>query len=98
MVGRPDDTTGEAVVAFVVLKRSRPVGDEAKAIAKAKAIANEIAKAIAIEIAKAKAIANTIAISLKNRSLKADINLASFSFLSVSSPKNREKCWLLDFY
>ena len=34
VVGRPDDTTGEAVVAFVVLKRSRPVGDEAKAIAK----------------------------------------------------------------
>ncbi len=34
VVGRPDDTTGEAVVAFVVLKRSRPAGDEAKAIAK----------------------------------------------------------------
>ena len=34
VVGRPDDTTGEAVVAFVVLKRARPVGDEAKAIAK----------------------------------------------------------------
>jgi acetyl-CoA synthetase len=34
VVGRPDDTTGEAIVAFVVLKRSRPVGDEAKAIAK----------------------------------------------------------------
>jgi acetyl-CoA synthetase len=34
VVGRPDDTTGEAVVAFVVLKRSRPTGDEAKAIAK----------------------------------------------------------------
>ena len=33
VVGRPDDTTGEAVVAFVVLKRSRPVGEEAKAIA-----------------------------------------------------------------
>jgi len=33
VVGRPDDTTGEAVVAFVVLKRSRPEGDEAKAIA-----------------------------------------------------------------
>ena len=28
VVGRPDDTTGEAVVAFVVLKRSRPEGDE----------------------------------------------------------------------
>ena len=34
MVGRPDDTTGEAICAFVVLKRPRPHGDEAKAIAK----------------------------------------------------------------
>ncbi|HEU0230909.1 MAG TPA: acetate--CoA ligase [Burkholderiaceae bacterium] len=34
VVGRPDDTTGEAVVAFVVLKRSLPQGDEANAIAK----------------------------------------------------------------
>ena len=34
VVGRPDDTTGEAVCAFVVLKRSLPMGDEAKAIAK----------------------------------------------------------------
>ena len=34
VVGRPDDTTGEAIVAFVVLKRTRPTGDEAKAIAK----------------------------------------------------------------
>ena len=34
VVGRPDDTTGEAICAFVVLKRSRPVGEEAKAIAK----------------------------------------------------------------
>ncbi len=34
VVGRPDDTTGEAICAFVVLKRSRPRGDEAKAIAK----------------------------------------------------------------
>ena len=33
VVGRPDDTTGEAVVAFVVLKRSRPVGDESRVIA-----------------------------------------------------------------
>jgi len=33
VVGRPDDTTGEAVVAFVVLKRSRPVGEEGKEIA-----------------------------------------------------------------
>ncbi|MEY2994687.1 MAG: Acetyl-coenzyme synthetase [Pseudomonadota bacterium] len=35
VVGRPDDTTGEAIVAFVVLKRAVPTGDEAKAIAKA---------------------------------------------------------------
>ncbi|MYZ45823.1 acetate--CoA ligase [Schauerella aestuarii] len=34
VVGRPDDTTGEAVVAFVVLKGARPEGDEALAIAK----------------------------------------------------------------
>ena len=34
VVGRPDDTTGEAVCAFVVLKRPLPSGDEAKAIAK----------------------------------------------------------------
>ncbi len=34
VVGRPDDMTGEAIVAFVVLKRSRPTGDEAKALAK----------------------------------------------------------------
>ena len=34
VVGRPDDTTGEAICAFVVLKRARPTGDEAKAIAK----------------------------------------------------------------
>ncbi|NDP63496.1 acetate--CoA ligase [Polaromonas sp.] len=34
VVGRPDDLTGEAIVAFVVLKRSRPEGDEGKAIAK----------------------------------------------------------------
>ena len=34
VVGRPDDTTGEAVCAFVVLKRPRPTGDEALAIAK----------------------------------------------------------------
>ena len=33
VVGRPDDLTGEAVVAFVVLKRSRPTGEEAKKIA-----------------------------------------------------------------
>ncbi len=34
VVGRPDDTTGEAICAFVVLKRPRPSGDEAKRIAK----------------------------------------------------------------
>ncbi len=34
VVGRPDDTTGEAICAFVVLKRPLPTGDEAKAIAK----------------------------------------------------------------
>ncbi len=34
VVGRPDDTTGEAICAFVVLKRSRPTGEEAKKIAK----------------------------------------------------------------
>jgi acetyl-CoA synthetase len=33
VVGRPDETTGEAVCAFVVLKRPRPTGDEAKKIA-----------------------------------------------------------------
>jgi acetyl-CoA synthetase len=33
VVGRPDETTGEAICAFVVLKRSRPSGDEAKKIA-----------------------------------------------------------------
>ena len=34
VVGRPDDMTGEAICAFVVLKRPRPSGDEAKASAK----------------------------------------------------------------
>jgi len=34
VVGRPDDTTGEAICAFVVLKRALPTGDEGKAIAK----------------------------------------------------------------
>jgi acetyl-CoA synthetase len=33
VVGRPDEMTGEAVCAFVVLKGPRPVGDEAKRIA-----------------------------------------------------------------
>jgi len=44
VVGRPDDVTGEAVCAFVVLKRSRPTGDEAKAIA------NELRNWVAKEI------------------------------------------------
>jgi acetyl-CoA synthetase len=34
VVGRPDDLTGEAVCAFVVLKRARPSGEEAQKIAK----------------------------------------------------------------
>ena len=33
VVGRPDELTGEAICAFVVLKRARPMGDEAKQIA-----------------------------------------------------------------
>jgi acetyl-CoA synthetase len=32
VVGRPDDMTGEAIVAFVVLKRTRPTGEEAAKI------------------------------------------------------------------
>ncbi len=32
VVGRPDDTTGEAIVAFVVLKQARPTGEEARKI------------------------------------------------------------------
>ncbi len=34
VVGKPDETTGESICAFVVLKRVRPSGDEAKQIAK----------------------------------------------------------------
>jgi acetyl-CoA synthetase len=34
VVGRPDETTGEAICAFVVLKRARPTGEEAQRIAK----------------------------------------------------------------
>ncbi|HZE92320.1 MAG TPA: acetate--CoA ligase [Rhizobacter sp.] len=34
VVGRPDETSGEAICAFVVLKRPRPTGDEAKVLAK----------------------------------------------------------------
>ena len=33
VVGRPDDMTGEAIVAFVVLKGQRPAGDDAKKLA-----------------------------------------------------------------
>jgi len=33
VVGRPDDMTGEAIVAFVVLKQARPSGDAVKAVA-----------------------------------------------------------------
>ncbi|SMP72061.1 acetate--CoA ligase [Noviherbaspirillum suwonense] len=34
VVGKPDETTGESICAFVVLKRPRPEGDEARQIAK----------------------------------------------------------------
>ena len=34
VVGRPDDLTGEAICAFVVLKRTRPAGAEAEKLAK----------------------------------------------------------------
>ena len=44
VVGRPDDLTGEAIVAFVVLKRPIPTGDEAKALA------NELRNWVAKEI------------------------------------------------
>ena len=44
VVGRPDETTGEAVCAFVVLKRSRPTGEEARQIA------NELRNWVAKEI------------------------------------------------
>ena len=44
VVGRPDDLTGEAICAFVVLKRTRPTGDEAKQIA------NELRKHVAQQI------------------------------------------------
>jgi acetyl-CoA synthetase len=33
VVGKPDETTGESICAFVVLKRARPTGDEARQIA-----------------------------------------------------------------
>jgi acetyl-CoA synthetase len=44
VVGRPDDLTGEAISAFVVLKRNRPTGEEAKQIA------NELRAWVAKEI------------------------------------------------
>ena len=44
VVGRPDDLTGEAIVAFVVLKRPLPQGEEAKQIA------NELRNWVAKEI------------------------------------------------
>ncbi len=44
VVGRPDETTGETICAFVVLKRARPTGDEAKKIA------NELRNWVAKEI------------------------------------------------
>ena len=44
VVGRPDDLTGEAIVAFVVLRRSRPEGDEAKKLVSE--LQNWVAKAI----------------------------------------------------
>src|SRR5690606_36976088 len=34
VVGRPDDLTGEAISAFVVLKKARPTGEEAAKVAK----------------------------------------------------------------
>ena len=44
VVGRPDELTGEAIVAFVVLRRSRPEGDEAKKLVSE--LQNWVAKAI----------------------------------------------------
>jgi acetyl-CoA synthetase len=44
VVGRPDELTGEAVCAFVVLKGPRPAGDEAKKIAEE--LRNWVAKEI----------------------------------------------------
>ncbi len=44
VVGRPDDTTGEAICAFVVLKRARPTDEEAVQIA------NELRNWVAKEI------------------------------------------------
>jgi acetyl-CoA synthetase len=44
VVGKPDDTTGEAICAFVVLKRARPAGEEARQIAQE--LRNWVAKEI----------------------------------------------------
>ena len=44
VVGRPDDLTGEAICAFVVLKQARPSGEEAKKLA------NELRNWVAKEI------------------------------------------------
>ena len=54
VVGRPDDVTGEAICAFVVLKRSRPTGEEAKQIANE--LRNWVAKRGTWPIAKPKDI------------------------------------------
>jgi len=53
VVGKPDDTTGESICAFVVLKRSRPQDEEAKQIAQE--LRNWVAKEIG-PIAKPKEI------------------------------------------
>jgi len=53
VVGKPDDLTGEAICAFVVLKQARPTGDEAKHMATA--LRNWVAKEIG-PIAKPKEI------------------------------------------
>ena len=53
VVGRPDDITGEAIVAYVVLKGTRPEGDAA--VAKAKELRDWVGKAIG-PIAKPKEI------------------------------------------
>ncbi|GAB6049180.1 acetate--CoA ligase [Hydrogenophilus islandicus] len=53
VVGRPDEITGEAIVAFVVLKRPRPEGEEAAKIVKE--LQNWVAKEIG-PIAKPKEI------------------------------------------
>ncbi len=44
VVGRPDETTGEAICAFVVLKGPRPTGDDAKRVANT--LRNWVAKEI----------------------------------------------------